>query len=116
MAGMGCSRLRSALVRGGEGLVTQGLRRTLKVQPLNHGKRGGFRFGKVQHRPSLAMPEPNQFCIVSKGGDKVERAGSVDARRALLFDMGRVSHIKDGQLGAVVLFDIEKRSAISCSM
>src|SRR5258708_2125241 len=52
--------------------------------------------------------------MVSEGGHKVERTTSVKPRYAVLFDLGRIGHVKDDQLGAMVLFDIEKRSAVAC--
>src|SRR6266849_6378614 len=54
--------------------------------------------------------------MVSEGGHKVERATSVKPRCAFLFDLGRIGHVKDRQLGAIVLFDIEKRSAVAYFM
>ena len=41
--------------------------------------------------------------MISKRGDKVERARSVKLWCGLLFDFGRIGDIEDGQPGAVVL-------------
>src|ERR1700757_1210278 len=85
----------------------------MKVQALNSAQRRSVYFAQVQNRVSLAVPESNEFCVVSKGSDKVERAGSINLGRALLLNMSWICHIKDGQPSAMVLFDIENGSAVS---
>jgi hypothetical protein len=69
---------------------------------------------QIQNRASLALPELDNFRSVSKTGNKVKRSRSVNLRRALDFDMTRVGYIKDGQLSAVVLFDVKMRSTVEC--
>src|SRR5258706_1839889 len=54
--------------------------------------------------------------MISKRGDKVERARSVKLWCGLLCDFGWIGDIEDSKTGAVVLFDIEKGSAIGCCM
>jgi hypothetical protein len=55
---------------------------------------------QIQNRASLALPEPNHdnFCSVSKSGNKVKRTRSVNLQRALTLNMARVSYIKDSPL------------------
>src|SRR5258708_11061977 len=88
-----CSRLRS--ISDYESIVTQTLGRALEFQPWNHLEGRDFYFVQIQHCLILTVSEPNQLCVVSQGGDKVERAGGVNLHRSLFFDMGWVGHVKE---------------------
>src|ERR1700730_7992674 len=90
-----CVRLCIRLIGGQESIATQTLRRALDAQTGNRDKRRSLYSVQVQHRISLAVPEANEFCVVFQGRDKVELAGSVNLRRAFLFDMGWVGHVED---------------------
>src|SRR5580692_576115 len=60
------------------------------------------------------MPEPYKFSLIANGGNKVKRSRCVKLHGARAFDMAWVSHIQYGQPRALVLFDIQKCSAVQC--
>src|SRR5258708_5446713 len=107
-----CSRLRS--ISDYESILTQTLGRALEFQPWNHLEGRDLYFVQIQHCLILTVPEPNQFCVVSEGGDKVERAGGVNLHRSFFFDMGWVGHVKDGEPSTMVLLDQKMHFAITC--
>src|ERR1700691_3683362 len=67
---------------------------------------------QIQHRVYLALPKPDEFRALSKSGNKVKRSSSVKLHRAPSSDMARVGDVEDRQLVSVVVFDIQKRSAV----
>src|SRR5258708_4824990 len=95
-----------------ESIIAQRHGRALQCEPLRRLKDRSLGLMQIQHRVSLVLPEPDQFCPGSKTGNKIKWSGSVNFYRALTFDMSRVSDIKDGQPRTLVLLNIKKGCAI----